>query len=297
MSRAALAPPPPDDFDVDQLFQLETLDRDIFRGLSQWSVRSVFGGQVIGQALLAASLTIEDDARPAHSLHAYFLRPGDPNAPIVYYIERIRNGRSFSTRRIVAVQHGEPIFNMDASFHLHEEGLEYQMPMPDVTPPEELRSESDLRGEYADRLPPQVREMFLRPRPVELRPVEPYDLFNPEPKEPLRHQWMRSTIALGDDPRLQQALLAYASDMSLMGTSMLPHGITFMKRGYFGASLDHAMWFHRDFDLQDWLLYVNDSPVAHGARGYNRGLFYTRDGALVASTMQEGLVRYRPPSE
>lgn len=280
------------EFKVQNLFDLETLEFNIFRGVSQKSTRSVFGGQVIGQALLAASKTIEED-RPAHSLHAYFLRPGDANAPIIYHIERIRSGRSFSTRRIVAVQHGEAIFNMDASFHAQEEAaVEYQQTMPDVPPPEELQNELDLRKEVAEKLPESWHEMFLRPRPIELRPVEKWDLFDPKPTDPVRHQWMRANIPMNDDPKIHQALLAYSSDMSLMGTAMLPHGETFMQKGYMGASLDHAMWFHRPFRMDEWLLYVNDSPVAYGARGYNRGAFYSRDGVLVASAMQEGLIRH-----
>ena len=261
-------------------------------------MRSVFGGQVIGQALLAASLTLEDDARPAHSLHAYFLRPGDPNAPIVYYIERIRNGRSFSTRRIVAVQHGEPIFNMDASFHRHEEGLEYQMPMSDVPQPEALKSELELRSEYADRLPEQVREMFLRPRPIELRPVEPFDLFDPKPTEPIKRQWG----ARDHRPRRRPQAAAGAAGLHLGHVA----------DGHLDAAARHQLHEARLLWRQPRPRHVVPPRFRSGglaalrqrqpgrdrcARLQPRPVSTPARGALVASTMQEGLVRYRPPSE
>ena len=276
--------------DIVSLFQLEQLEENIFRGQSQWTGRNVFGGQVIGQALLAASRTVPDD-RPAHSLHAYFLRPGNPDAPIVYHIERIRDGRSFTTRLIVAVQFGEPIFNMSASFQVHEDGFEHQAQMPDVPQPEHLETELQLRDRIKSRVPERWHHVFMRPRPVEMRPVDPVDLISPEPQEARRNSWIRVPTRLDDDPKLHQALLAYASDMNLMGTAMLPHAISYMTGNVFGASLDHAMWFHQSARMDEWVLYTTDSPVANNARGLNRGMFFNREGDLIASTIQEGLMR------
>jgi len=269
---------------------LDPLGEDRFRGESRsLGGKSVFGGQVLGQALLAADATIA--GRRAHSLHAYFLLTGDPEAPIVYEVERIRDGRSFATRRVVAVQHGRPIFNMAVSFHVAEEGLDHQTPMPEVPGPEELLSSSELCRQVADRLPEKRREALTAERPFDLRPVEPRDLLNPERRPPQRQVWLRAAGKLPGDAALHQALLAYASDFTLLGTALYPHGLSFFHSGVQALSLDHAMWFHRPFRMDDWLLYVMDSPSASAGRGLGRGSIYTRDGRLIASVAQEGVIR------
>lgn len=283
---------------VDQLIRLldlEPIEVNIFRGISpQDRSQRVFGGQVLGQALVAATRTVE--GRLCHSLHAYFLRPGDPKVPILYEVDRSRDGNSFSSRRVVAIQHGRPIFHMSVSFQVEEPGLEHQIDPPDVPPPEDLPSEDDFRRNIADRVPPQYREHFLRRRPIELRPIDRADIFHPEKRPPYQSVWVRATGPLPDDIALQQCVLAYASDMTLLDTALIPHGISWFSDEIQMASLDHAMWFHRRFRADEWLLYVQDSPSASGARGFNRGLIYTRDGRLVASVAQEGLLRPRPPS-
>jgi acyl-CoA thioesterase-2 len=271
---------------------LEPLGNDRFRGESR-SVggKSVFGGQVLGQALLAADATVE--CRRAHSLHAYFLLAGDPQAPIVYEVERIRDGRSFATRRVVAVQHGRAIFNMAVSFQVDEEGLDHHAAMPDVPGPEGLPSGSELYRQIADQLPENRRDALTAERPIELRPVRPRDLLNPERRPPQRQVWLRTVGALPDDPALHQAMLAYASDFTLLGTALYPHGLSFFNPEVQALSLDHAMWFHRPFRMDDWLLYAMDSPSASAGRGLGRGSIFTRDGRLVASVAQEGLIRLR----
>ncbi|WP_027714187.1 acyl-CoA thioesterase II [Desulfuromonas sp. TF] len=271
---------------------LEPLGNDRFRGESR-SVggKSVFGGQVLGQALLAADATVE--GRRAHSLHAYFLLAGDPQAPIVYEVERIRDGRSFATRRVVAVQHGRAIFNMAVSFQVDEEGLDHHAAMPDVPGPEGLPSGSELYRQIADQLPENRRDALTAERPIELRPVRPRDLLNPERRPPQRQVWLRTVGALPDDPALHQAMLAYASDFTLLGTALYPHGLSFFNPEVQALSLDHAMWFHRSFRMDDWLLYAMDSPSASAGRGLGRGSIFTRDGRLVASVAQEGLIRLR----
>lgn len=278
-----------------RLLDLEALETNLFRGESRNIVGSrVFGGQVLGQALVAAGRTVDAERR-AHSLHAYFLRAGDAEAPIVYDVERARDGGSFSTRRIVAIQHGRPIFNMSVSFQIPEEGCDHQLDMPEGVPaPEELPSETELMERHGDRIPRVFRETFLRERPVEVRPVDPEDPMEPEPTAPFRNSWIRAAGAIAsDDGGLHRALLAYASDFRLLATALLPHGRTIFQERTQMASLDHAMWFHREFRMDDWLLYHMDSPSASGARGFTRGHIFSRDGALVASVVQEGLIRPR----
>ncbi len=275
------------------LLDLETLEVNLFRGrTSDEGWRRVYGGQVIGQALVAASRTVEEP-RPAHSLHAYFMRPGDPAAPILYTVERDRDGQSFTTRRVVAIQHGRPIFNMAVSFQIEEQGLEHQFDMPDVPSPEGLLTERELRMRDADRIPEKFRSHWLRERPIEIRPVDPRDMFRPDKRPPVQYVWFRVADRIGDDRALHQCMLAYASDMTLLDTCILPHEISWVNPKLQSASLDHALWFHEPFRADEWLLYAQDSPKASGARGFNRGSIYTRDGRLVASVAQEGLIRVR----
>lgn len=279
---------------VDALLQtldLEQLEQNLFRGVSpQVGWQRVFGGQVIGQALVAATRTVEPD-RFVHSLHAYFLRPGDPSVPIVYEVDRLRDGKSFTTRRVVAVQHGHAIFAMSASYQGLEEGFAHQVAMPDVPMPENLPSEKDLKDQYMHLAPENVRRYWERDRPIELRAVNPKHYFSREKLEPVQHVWVRATGALPDDPGIHACVLAYASDMTLLDTSLFAHGRSIFDRDLQLASLDHAMWFHAPFRADDWLLYAQDSPSTAGSRGFNRGSLFTRDGRLVASTAQEGLIR------
>jgi acyl-CoA thioesterase-2 len=277
------------------ILDLEQLEVNLFRGTSPrvgW--QRVFGGQVIGQALVAAVRTVEPD-RVAHSMHGYFMRPGDPEAPIIYQVERYRDGRSFTTRHVVAIQHGRPIFTMTSSFQRHEEGdFEHQMPMPDVPMPEDLPDEKELLARFADRMPENMRRYFTRARPIELRFCEPDHLLAPTPGEDYQQNvWIRATGRLPDDPALHQCVLAYASDMTLLDTSLVPHGRNLFDRSLMLASLDHALWLHRPFRADEWLLYAQDTPSMTASRGFNRGLVYTRGGQLVASVAQEGLIRIR----
>lgn len=275
------------------LLDLEALEVNLFRGrTSDEGWRRVFGGQVLGQALVAASRTV-DEPRPAHSLHAYFIRPGDPAAPILYSVDRDRDGQSFTTRRVVAIQHGRPIFNMAASFQIEEEGLEHQFDMPDVPGPEGLLSDRELRMRDGDRIPEKLRAHWLRERPIEIRPVDPRDMFTPDKRPPVQYVWFRVAGPIGEGRALHQCMLAYASDMTLLDTCILPHEISWVNPKLQSASLDHALWFHEPFRADEWLLYAQDSPKASGARGFNRGTIYTRDGRLVASVAQEGLIRVR----
>lgn len=275
------------------LLDIETIDTDLYRGARQpGGSGRVFGGQVIAQALQAAQRAI-DDGKVAHSLHAYFLRAGDENFPIVYRVVRDFDGRSFANRRVIALQKGQPILNMLASFQAPEDGLRHQDAMPDVPGPEALRSDTELRGELVERMPEKYRRQFLRARPVEIRPVDPRTWFDPGQMPPVQYNWLRIPAALPDDPALHRAMLAYASDMSLLGTSLLPHGRTWMDPELQTASLDHAVWLHEPFRADEWLLYACDSSWSGHARGYNRGRFFTRDGRLVASAAQEGLIRLR----
>jgi len=276
------------------ILDIETLELNLFRGLSpQVGWQRVFGGQVIGQALVAANRTVE--GRLAHSLHAYFLRAGDPAVPIIYEVDRIRDGGSFSTRRVVAIQHGHAIFSMAASFHKQESGLEHQMAMPKVPPPEDLPSEAELKAQLIDRVPEPVKAYWQRERPIEIRPVDLSRYFSLEGKDPRQQVWIRATGELGADPALHQCVLAYASDFTLLDTALIAHGRFVFDPTLMLASLDHAIWFHESFRADDWLLYAQDSPSSGAGRAFCRGTLFTRDGRLVASTAQEGLVRTRKP--
>ena len=280
--------------DLVDLMQLEALGNDRFRAQSEdLGTFSVFGGQVLGQSLMAASRTVDAD-RPVHSMHAYFLLPGE-HAPIDYVVDRVRDGRSFTTRHVVARQEDRIIFEMSASFQTVDQGVEHQEPMPAVAGPEGVKSDLQRRIDLGDRLPERVRQKGVQPHGIEFRSVEADDLLAPARREAERSIWMRTVAPLPDDPLMHRALLAYASDHGLLGAALLPHGLSYMQPGVRMASLDHAMWFHRDFRLDDWLLYRLDSPSASGARGLARGSIYTRDGRLVASTAQEGMVRARDP--
>ena len=253
----------------------------------------VYGGQVIGQALVAASRTVSTD-RSAHSLHGYFLRAGDTDIPILYKVDRIRDGKSFTTRRVVAVQRGQAIFTMSISFQVDEEGLTHQFDMPDVPSPDALPTDEEIRQQQAKSWPEEFQDSFLGSSAIQVKPIDPVDMLNPEPAPPVQRCWMRCGEKLPDDPRIHQCVLAYLSDWSLLDTATRPHAVSFMQDNVQVASLDHAMWFHRPFRADEWLLYDQDSPSANGARGFNRGLIYNRAGELVASTTQEGLVRIHP---
>ncbi len=275
------------------LLDVEEIDTDLYRGARQpGGVGRVFGGQVIAQALQAAQRSVEG-AKTAHSLHAYFMRPGDEQRPIVFRVVRDFEGRSFATRRVIATQSGAPILNLAASFQLPEEGLAHQDAMPDVPPPEALRSDHELRAAQADEIPEKWRRHLLRARPIEIRPVAPRSWANPEPAEPRQASWFRLAAPIGDDSAMHRAILAYASDMTLLGTSMLPHGVNWTTDTMQTASLDHALWFHEPFRVDEWLLYATDSPWSGHARGFNRGSIFAQDGRLVASVAQEGLIRRR----
>jgi acyl-CoA thioesterase-2 len=275
------------------ILDLEPLDLNLFRGRSpQDGWQRVFGGQVIGQALVAAVRTV-DASRPPHSMHAYFILPGDPKVPIIYDVDRMRDGKSFATRRVTARQHGQPIFSMLASFHADEPGLEHQARMPDVPPPESLPSEAEVREKILPSMPDPVRRYYQRERPIELRPVE-FDRYRGKKYPDGRfHVWIKTTGKLPDDPAIHQCVLAYTSDMGLLDTALVPHGRTLFEKEFMAASLDHALWLHRPFRADEWLLYAQDSPNLHGSRGFSRGLIFKRDGTLVASVAQEGLVRLR----
>jgi acyl-CoA thioesterase-2 len=278
------------------ILDLEQLEHNLFRGLSpQVGWQRVFGGQVIGQALVAAARTVPD--RTVHSLHAYFMRPGDRAVPIVYEVDRIRDGKSFTTRRVVALQHGHAIFSMSASFQIAEEGLDHHLPMPDVPPPEALKSEAEIKSAYLAGAPASVRRYFERERPIELRPVDLRHYLGRESLDPVQNVWVRATGPLPDDPDIHRCVLAYASDMTLLDTSLFAHGRMVFDHDLQVASLDHAIWFHRPARADEWLLYAEDSPSASGARGFNRGHLFSRDGRLIASVAQEGLIRLRPTEE
>jgi acyl-CoA thioesterase-2 len=280
--------------DLLETLDLETLEHNLFRGRSpatRW--QRVFGGQVIGQALVAACRTVDVATRPPHSLHAYFLLGGDPKVPIIYEVDRIRNGRSFTTRRVVAIQHGQAIFSMSASFQVEEPGFSHQATMPNVPSPDQLPSEEEVRREVLPTMPEAVRRFYERERPIELRPVEYSRYANDGPRTAAFNVWMRSTARLPDDRAIHQCVLAYASDLALLDASLIPHGRSVFDRTIMAASLDHALWFHRPFRADEWLLYAQDSPSSAGARGFSRGLIFSADGTLVASVAQEGLVRER----
>ena len=281
--------------DLQQQFELERLEVNLFRGQSRdTGSPQVFGGQVLGQALKAASATI-DDGRVCHSLHAYFLRRGDFSKPIVYSVDRSRDGGSFSARRVVAVQNGEQIFICSASFQEPEQGLEYQATMPVVPPPEDLQPLSKPPQVEIDKLPEKLRRWLEIERPFEFRPVQKYNPLAPVASEPVRQIWLRAVDKLPDDDTLHRCMLAYVSDYWLLDTSTMPHGSSFLRGNLIMASIDHAIWFHRPARVDEWLLYSLDSPSSSGARGFARGSFYTRDGVLAASTAQEGLIRLVQP--
>ena len=276
--------------DLLKLLELERIEDRIFRGESRdLGGARVFGGQVLGQALTAASYTVE--SRQVHSLHAYFLVGGDVNAPIVYEVEVARDGKSFSNRRVVAIQHGRPIFNMTASFQVPERGLEHAAAMPQVPGPEGLADVRELPPDVLAKIPEKMQRFLTHERPFEFRSVEPIQVVAPPRAPAVRHIWIKTVDRLPDSPDLHRNVLAYVSDYQLVGTSTLPHGIHFAEGNVQLASLDHAMWFHRPFRVDDWLLYAMESPNASGGRGLAMGRFFTRDGALVASTAQEGVVR------
>ncbi len=275
------------------ILDLERIEQNLYRGESPdvgW--QRVFGGQVIGQALVAAQNTVEE-GRVVHSLHGYFMRPGDPSVPIVYDVDRIRDGRSFTTRRVVAIQHGKAIFSMSASFQIIEEGLEHYLEMPDIAQPEDLPSEKQLADQFIDHAPEGVRKYWQRERPIELRPINLEHYISDKKLEPKQNIWFRATGKLPDVATLQQAVLAYASDMTLLDTSLFAHGRAVFDSKLQVASLDHAMWFHRPMNMEEWHLYSQDSPNSSGARGFTRGSIYSRDGRLIASVAQEGLIRER----
>jgi acyl-CoA thioesterase II len=277
------------------LLDIEQLEVDLFRGIGSGgeTTTRIFGGHVIAQALMAAYRTVPD--RLCHSLHAYFIRPGDPKVPVIYQVDRARDGGSFTTRRVVAIQHGKQILNLSASFHLDEDGWDYQHDMPQVAGPEHWLDRPELRKPYIDRIPEKHLSDFLRERPIDIREVEPRDLLDPQKADDRNYLWFRMQAAKGQGPQMQHCLLAYASDMNLLGSSLRPHGLTWFKGGVMTASLDHAMWFHAPIQFEDWHLYALDAPFTGGARGFNRGLIYTQDGRLVASVAQEGLMRPLKP--
>lgn len=282
--------------DMLRVLDLEKIEENLFRGESRdIGSRSVFGGQVLGQALVAACRTV--NGRNAHSLHAYFLRPGDVNAPILYDVERVRDGRSFSTRRVVAIQHGRPIFNMAASFQVEEQGLEHQSRMPDVPDADDLPTMADLRQKAVERDPERFKNRPIRQLPVDIRPVQPADPYLASKQPPFQSVWFRTVGTVPTDRALHQSVLAYASDFVLLRTATLPSGRALRGKNAHMASLDHAMWFHRDFRMDEWLLFAMESPSASNARGLALGSVYARDGRLVATIAQEGLMRIMAEAE
>ena len=279
--------------DLLNLLDLETIEEGLYRGQSQdLGFAALFGGQVMGQALCAAKKTLAED-RQVHSLHSYFLRPGDAHKPIVYDVENIRDGKSFSTRRVQAIQYGKPIFYMTASFQVAEEGIEHQSTMPDVPGPEGLISDLDVHRKHAELIPEALRSKFTSDKPILMRFVTDYNPFNPQKTEAKRYVWLKANGEMPDDLRIHKYLLAYASDFNFLPTALQPHGLSFASPKMQMATIDHAMWFHRDFRMDDWVLYAIDSPSASNARGLVRGQVFNRQGQLVASTIQEGLIRKR----
>ncbi|QRK06323.1 acyl-CoA thioesterase II [Archangium violaceum] len=279
--------------DLLELLKLEAIEENLFRGRSQdLGYRQLFGGQVLGQSLSAASQTVAPE-RHVHSLHGYFLRPGDASLPVVYTVTRVRDGGSFTTRSVTAIQKGQPIFTMMASFQGDEPGFEHQAKMPAVPGPEEFPVDRELLRRKAHLIPERVRDKLLCDKPIEIRPVTQVDPFDPKVCEPIRYVWFRADGPLPEDPQVHKYVLAYASDFNLITTALQPHGASFMQRNMQMASLDHALWFHANVRVNDWLLYAMDSPWAGNARGLSRGHIFTREGRLVASVAQEGLVRVR----
>lgn len=279
--------------DLVGLLELEPIEHNIYRGLNRdIGTGRIYGGQVLAQALVAAQRTVDKD-RPVHSMHGYFILAGDLEVPVVYFVDRLRDGGSFTTRRVTAIQRGNAIFNLSASFHRREPGLEHQAEMPQVPPPEELPSELEMIRAGADRIPEPLRPVLTQDRPLDVRPVDEADPFDTSRRPPRRRYWVRTVGPLGDDPLVHQAALAYASDYGLLVTSLRPHGMSHRDRRLMVASLDHSLWFHRPFRMDEWLLYVSDSPAAYGGRGFARGSYFSREGELVASSAQEGLIRLR----
>lgn len=275
-----------------ELLDLAPIGDDHFQGESEnLGFPNVFGGQVLGQGLMAASRTVE--ARLPHSMHAYFLRPGNHRLPIDYEVQRVRDGGSFSVRRVIARQDGKEILTGSVSFQVAEDGFDHQIEMPAAPAVETLKSEQEQNETLKPHVPEALHRTVTRDRPIEIRPVDPVNPLAPEARPPAKQSWLRAQGTLPDDPVLHRCLLAYASDFSFLGTSLNPHGVTFMTKGMQVASLDHAIWFHREFRMDDWLLYDKDSPSAFGGRGFNRGNIFNRDGLLVASTTQEALIRQR----
>ena len=274
------------------LLKLEKIEENIFRGASQdLGFGNIFGGQVLGQALSAASQTVTTQ-RSVHSLHAYFMRPGDPARPIVYDVDCIRDGKSFTTRRVIAIQKGRAIFSMEASFQIAEQGFEHQVSPPKVPGPEGIQSEWEIIRKVQHKIPEPIRSKLTCEKPIEIRPVNPINPFAPSKEKPFKHVWFKAISAMPDDLAVHKYILAYASDFGLVSTSLYPHGHTFWEPDIQVASLDHSMWFHRDFRMDDWLLYAMESTTACNARGLNHGKIFTRQGQLVASTIQEGLIRF-----
>jgi len=275
-----------------KLLELEPLERNLYRGQNRdVGTGRVFGGQVLAQALVAARNTVPDTDREAHSLHGYFILAGDLRAPVVYQANRLRDGRSYSTRGVTAIQHGEAILDMAASFHVREDGVEHQIDMKETPPPEDLPSDIDLLRDRAGEIPPGIRDVLVQDRPLDRRPVDPEEHFNPERRAPKQRYWIKTVERIGDEPLLHQAILTYASDYGLLGAALRPHGVGARNPNIMIASLDHALWFHRPFRVDEWLLYVVESPVSGRGRGFSRGTFFTRDGQLVASVAQEGVIR------
>ena len=278
------------------LLKLETIEQGLYRGQSQdLGFKAVFGGQVMGQALSASKETVEAD-RKVHSFHSYFLRPGDASKPIVYEVENIRDGKSFSTRRVSAIQYGKPIFYMTASFQADEKGFEHQDAMPKVPEPEQLVSDLEFYQQHAQLIPESLRSKFICEKPIEMRPVDFQNPFKQEVSPARRYVWFKANGPMPDDLRVHKYMLAYASDFNFLPTALQPHGKSFMAPNMQVATIDHAMWFHQDFRFDDWLLYAVDSPSASGGRGLVRGQFFNRAGTLVASTIQEGVIRSYPTS-
>ena len=278
------------------ILDLEILERNLFRGRSpKTGWQRVFGGQVIGQSLVAAQRTVPEE-RSVHSLHGYFLRPGDPEVPIIYEVDCIRDGGSFTTRRVVGIQHGKAIFSMSASFHVLEQGLEFSMAMPNQADPDTLMSERELKAKFMNSAPEEVQNYWRRERPIEVRVTSAEHLLSDRKLSPEQYVWVRATGPIPNIPALQAAVLAYASDMTLLDTALFPHGRKVFEKDLQVASLDHAMWFHRPINMNDWLLFAQDTPNSSGGRGLTRGSLYTQDGMLVASCAQEGLIRLRDPA-
>ncbi|MEM5516016.1 acyl-CoA thioesterase II [Henriciella sp. AS95] len=279
--------------DLLALLDVERLEVDLFRGFTpefEAERPRVFGGQVIAQALASAYRTVGDD-RLCHSLHAYFIRPGDPKIPIIYEVDRSRDGGSFTTRRVVAIQHGQQILNMTASFHVHEESWEHQHEMPKTKPPEDLKSREEYVDEYADRIPEKMRKQWMRPQPFVMKEISGINPFKPEPKSDVNQMWFKTDGEIDASPAMHHCLVAWASDMGLLGSSLRPHGLHWINPDLMTASLDHAIWFHEPIRADEWLLYSMDSPKAGSGRSFNRGSIFNRDGKLVASVAQEGLMR------